>query len=701
MGEPALDQYFSTCAIPEDHLVQILNLVKRWVVHSGKEWTVKHLKAYQAWMLQRTLDPEFTPKYIRYRVTEKGSIPRGPMRYLWSYDPETAFRVVRCYSVFTVQKATETQINKFMGGLNHTFTVDPEDLEEIGTVDLPELKGQAYKGIQNWEKVFTSCISSQSRRAPILTTNGVKTKVESETLAGEHLEWIPYWMISRPTLGIQLMSTVPPGSCVSGLPKFGPGVVGKIGFIQEPGCKLRAVANPARVLQAALKPLGDTLLRVLTTIPEDYTHNQLDGLEKVRRWSEEGLAVSCFDLSDATSTFPLSVTMKMLRHNLGDSWKNQLDLFETVSQSPWELPSGEIATWKTGQPLGLYPSFAAFALSHHLIVRLAKDLAHFTWSERWLDENQKRDLVNQALRFKGSREKTLALTREALKIKDQAKAYATSMMEGTDYAIIGDDIVINDGTLAQCYSQWMTQLGVSFSKDKTLLDSKKFSEFAGQVIMEGRILHLPKWSKPTAHNFFDHVRNFGPRSIRYLPNMYWRKLAYTFSCLPEPIGFGWNPTGLPLADRMSGFEELYWTNPSMNLPDDSKGSSLSRLERDSFHQYACILGDSERDRDDQSLPPNLDLLREVARVGLPINGNLNYLSFASPEIFGSRVVSAGPVYYHRQYWGHQVTYSGGAQNDRNHQFLLSRRSVGTLRSRPTTQVRTLTKWLREATRQKN
>jgi hypothetical protein len=35
-----------------------------------------------------------------------------------------------------------------------------------------------------------------------------------------------------------------------------PPLVGRIGFIQEPGLKLRAVANPSRLIQAAIRPLG-------------------------------------------------------------------------------------------------------------------------------------------------------------------------------------------------------------------------------------------------------------------------------------------------------------------------------------------------------------------------------------------------------------------------------------------------------------
>jgi hypothetical protein len=72
--------------------------------------------------------------------------------------------------------------------------------------------------------------------------------------------------------GISVLGLVARGSLSDKLPirssdlktvYLSEGPIGKIGFIQEPGYKLRAVANPNRVYQLSLEPMAEQLQRVL------------------------------------------------------------------------------------------------------------------------------------------------------------------------------------------------------------------------------------------------------------------------------------------------------------------------------------------------------------------------------------------------------------------------------------------------------
>jgi len=59
--------------------------------------------------------------------------------------------------------------------------------------------------------------------------------------------------------------------------------VGIIGFIPEPGFKLRAVANPSRLYQQALDPLGSYVFRWLRRVQEDCCYHQETGVYAVQK----------------------------------------------------------------------------------------------------------------------------------------------------------------------------------------------------------------------------------------------------------------------------------------------------------------------------------------------------------------------------------------------------------------------------------
>lgn len=83
--------------------------------------------------------------------------------------------------------------------------------------------------------------------------------------------------------------------------------------------------------------------------------------------------------------------------------------------------------YSVGQPMGAYSSWAAFTLTHHLVVEWAAFLCHIP-------------------NFK-------------------------------DYILLGDDIVIRNDKVAQKYISIMTKLGVEISQSKTHV-SKNTYEFA-------------------------------------------------------------------------------------------------------------------------------------------------------------------------------------------------------------------------------
>jgi hypothetical protein len=271
-------------------------------------------------------------------------------------------------------------------------------------------------------------------------------------------------------------------------------VVGRIGLIQEPGYKLRAVANPGRVFQKVLEPLGNTLYRMLKVLPWDCTFDQGKALPALQERLAQGGVVHSIDLSGATDYFPLSVQLHLLRKIFPAKW---VDLFSEISQGTWEMPGFDQVSWKRGQPLGLYPSFGAFALTHGCLLL---------------------GLLNKEF--------------------------------DSEFFVLGDDVVILDEELAHRYHALMSMLGCPISESKTI-QSRTLCEFGGKIITSKEVIPQFKWRLVSDESFIDICRNLGRRSVKLLRTRQ-RKVIDQISDLPTCLGgFGWNPQGESLEIRLN------------------------------------------------------------------------------------------------------------------------------------------------------
>jgi hypothetical protein len=283
--------------------------------------------------------------------------------------------------------------------------------------------------------------------------------------------------------------------------------VGKIGLIQEPGCKLRAVANPNAIWQAALQPLKSMILRDLkVNFPTDCTHDQESGCYAIQSWLKQGKVCYSVDLSDATNLMPLPLQIDLLRGRYKSSDSPYLDqlisAFEYASRAPWYLrtESGyRICHFTRGQPLGLQPSFACFALTHNVLLQgITKSLG-----------------LNPVETFR----------------------------------ILGDDIVISDSRVHSIYRATLKNLGCQVSESKCLTSSE-MAEFAGCIITKEILGHAYKWTKPTWENFISLAEEYGPKA-RQMMYGGMRKVLDLMAPIPTEIGgFGWNPQGVPLQKRL-------------------------------------------------------------------------------------------------------------------------------------------------------
>jgi hypothetical protein len=211
--------------------------------------------------------------------------------------------------------------------------------------------------------------------------------------------------------------------------------VGKIGLKTEP-VKNRIFAISDYYTQASLRPLHHALMDLLRGIPMDATWNQDQGSRQVQKWCAEGKELWSFDLSAATDRFPRRLQSTLISHllrnygtGLGDTWASLL------CDRGYRIPrSSTTVRYEVGQPMGSYSSWAAFTLTHHLMVQWA-----------------------------------------AYRIGRKGRCFR-------EYVILGDDIVIAEGRVAAEYQSLMSALGVNINLNKSLR-AKGSAEFAKRTFV--------------------------------------------------------------------------------------------------------------------------------------------------------------------------------------------------------------------------
>jgi hypothetical protein len=205
---------------------------------------------------------------------------------------------------------------------------------------------------------------------------------------------------------------------------------GRLGIVNDPELKKRVIAMVDYHSQWVLRPIHNKLLEILSNIDCDRTYTQ----DPVHQWDGSNKFHS-LDLSSATDRFPVSLQTKVLREIFGHEFAIHWERLLTARA--YFTPEGKPLHYAVGQPMGAYSSWAAFALTHHLVVQWANYLA-----------------------------------------------YKDDSMNFSNYILLGDDIVIKDDKIASNYISIMTKLGVEISEAKTHVSNHTY-EFAKRWIRNG------------------------------------------------------------------------------------------------------------------------------------------------------------------------------------------------------------------------
>jgi hypothetical protein len=565
-SQSSMFMFFKASKLPYASAGQISSLVHHWFTHKGPEWTIERLKGLRSQLLKYHCDIfEFSVK------SHKDGTPFGPFRYIFSQPLEVGLKVLSIYTCYKSETVTKKQATKFLSSVNSPeFSGD----YEIGIEDT--IYGFVTQFINEYKGSHPLTFIRSERSAPTVDESGIITSIPENFLSFERLFvdivkagpstkkllWRHRVLLNYTTsVSIKSLYTkldYDPSTFdaaenykLSQLPPIG----GSIGLIMEKGGKLRSVANPFRLYQCALQPIGDLLYFILKRLPWDCTHDQQSGIDFVAQKISEKQIIYSFDLSNATDKFPLSIQIQLLRNliskrkeyyssradNLDLILEDSIELLLDIARSRWYSPKlrkfhkdGDYIKWKNGQPLGLYPSFGLFALTHGLLLR--------------------------------SFERTC-------KVSDV-------------FRIVGDDVIITDSAVAEKYTSFMKLVNVEIHPTKSII-SDKLSEFLGTVILQDKIIKPMKWQHYVKGNPFGPLLMIGWKGLFFYPHKD-RKLMQSLMSLPEPVGLGLNPLGLSLSERLEGVIDFYDTPAYETIPSFSLSHSDVENNQNSFWRSAVI-----------------------------------------------------------------------------------------------------------------
>jgi hypothetical protein len=281
--------------------------------------------------------------------------------------------------------------------------------------------------------------------------------------------------------------------------------------IQTDG-KVRYFYSPPVWVQYLLRPWARKLYSSLKKIDQDCTFDQVKGVHRCSRWLKDGRKLWSYDLSSATDRFPLAFTEEFLRkaHNTRN-WQAWVLIFLITSRLPARFADRDgrvsVMRWRCGQPLGTISSFAAFALSHHYIMRCLGSILQ--------------------------------------------------VPKPLDYVILGDDIVIANERLAIGYRLIMDLLGVEISLSKSL-SSPLLGEFAGRLVGPQAFGFKLKYPVPTLRSLPALIDLIGPKALRWLPKSHLRD---AIALLPLGASPGYNPGGFPQSSVDRFLKAYYASEP--------------------------------------------------------------------------------------------------------------------------------------------
>jgi len=216
----------------------------------------------------------------------------------------------------------------------------------------------------------------------------------------------------------------------------------KLTQFPEKAGKTRTIAIVDYYSQRCLKPLHDSVMKLLKGLVSDGTYSHQNVGKFAKSKTLEKSYIFCADLTAFTDRFPREIQRVLLFELLKDDDLSQA-LWTLLAERTFKLAwSDEKVTYNCGQPMGAYGSWPLCSLAHHLLVEYC-----------------------------------------AYKVGISNSKYI--------YKLIGDDVIITEPEVSQKYKEVIQSLGIELNLSKTVESPVKSNytgaEVAKQLFLNGRV----------------------------------------------------------------------------------------------------------------------------------------------------------------------------------------------------------------------
>jgi len=582
-----------------------LDLMCKWETCSGVEWTIKRLKTLKLALIRHMAGLPLLPE--SYIALNRKREVKGTIGSLFRWAEKSDKNFSKCvqafmaYTYYILPRLSESQKEKFLGAISPEVTDDGLPSSFHREFSKTVRRTVAKRRVTRCPRPLVTYQGSPDKKAPVMfgrpsvnqderilddlqvfnTSGGRSLYCQHSRLYEplmlackdrlKHLNWVRENASSRPRSDYSVHG-------------------GEIHFLQEPGGKLRSVASPLRIHQEALRPLGEELYDVAASLPWDCTFQQEKAIPFIKSHLWQGGQVFSVDLSSATDFFPLSLQITALRAIVHNKDWDHIDLFQKISRGTWNSEIGTLS-WTKGQPLGLYPSFAAFTLTHGLLLR------HLAGTYR-----------------------------------DQ-------------FFVVGDDVIILERDLYEKYIAMLDKMSCPYSIDKTLV-SNRLAEFAGKIVTSTMVIPQYKWRRMSDDNFLDICRLLGRKSYCLLSRR--QKSVYReVANLCDPIGLNFSLPGDNLAKMVQRTTDFYSPIEVVLGARMGLGKMLNRLvytsteslDADALRELSATFDEKVKSVMCQTVYSNWKILNSIGLDGfdtlpmaLGLSPRLPYLGFQANRL---------------------------------------------------------------------
>lgn len=534
-----LCQHLSQSGIHSSEAARFAALVNKWCQDSGVDWTIDRMKQLSMAFKQHLENPEQhyqVPLGWATRVSRKGHtiFKDGLVHRMFQLTEGKGLKLaqsfLRSYQVLKHDKVTRRQFDKWYTGVTGPL-VHPTEPDLVDLVNNKIKFGPvlvSYPVDRNGERIEKSIRPmlydsiAPEKTAPILLLDNKGGFVDMPTRRRTNFntklfvnfmscdpDWWSLWNkyprhVSYCFTGNgDLIYPIQKSEYKRDLP------VGKIGFAQEPGGKLRVFASPMLFVQYLGEPLKARIQVINSTLSNVFVHDHDAGRARVMEILAEGRKCWSFDASAFTDRLPLSLQLSILERLEEQGMISQfdIDVFKTASQKSWYLNAGiakrfsvsPFVRWEVGQPMGLGPSFPVATLTHAYVC--------------------------------------------------EALCLLLQIPSDRAYTVVGDDVVLSDEKLAILYKRYMDNIGVSINLQKSMV-SDQYAEFCGKIIHRKSIPDTMKVRKITnIDQLLTALDFYGKKGYNYLTER--EQIWCLKAVLPRYLGgLGYKPDGFSYSEYL-------------------------------------------------------------------------------------------------------------------------------------------------------